>query len=168
MKRIGLVLSALLLALASTTTFAQGKGSQPIVTADYVSADGAYVAVRVIRHKDGSITGAGEWLYPDPENDFVIDVDQADISLDGTSAYLSGWVYFSGLSRRYVLKLIDNGEGHSATGPDMESYVWTFANPLRNLDYPNNFRPRLDNPGSFGLTSWFEIAAGNIQVHAGG
>jgi hypothetical protein len=139
--------------------------SRPLVNADYEASDGSKANIHVVVHADGSVTGSGRWRYPDPEANIDIDIDQWDISADGKAVYLSGRISIgSSIRARYVVKLIDNGEGETATEPDRESYVVFVNHPGWNLNNPVA-RFYIDNPSAWNLTEWFPIKNGNIQTH---
>jgi opacity protein-like surface antigen len=160
MKRI-FVLAALLVCCAASTAFAQ---STTVVSAGYNAIDGAHATIHLVAHVDGSLTGSGKWIYPDHMNNVYIEIDQWELSVDGKAVYLSGEITFAGFSGRYVVKLIDNGEGKNASEPDRESFVVFNASPTWNLDNPFA-RQLIDDPTLWGLTEWFPILGGNIQVH---
>jgi len=139
--------------------------SRPLVNADYDASDGAKANIHVVVNADGSIAGFGRWRYPNPEANIDIDIDQWDISADGKEVYLSGRISIgSSIMARYVVKLIDSGEGQTAPEPDRESYVIIVNHPSWNLNNPIA-RYYLDNPSAWGLTEWFPIKGGNIQAH---
>ena len=164
MKRSILGLVSLLLVCASSKAFAQ---SSTVLSAGYNTIDGAHATINLVVHANGSLTGSGKWIYPDHANNIYIEIDQWDISDDGKAVYLSGEVTFGDTpGGRYVLKLIDNGEGKKASEPDRESYIIPLNSPTWNLNDPLA-RMLLDNPGMYpGLTEWFPIQGGNIQVRA--
>src|SRR5262245_24673975 len=119
--------------------------SRPLVNADYLALDGARANIHVVAHSDGSVTGFGRWRYPNPESNIDIEIDQWGISDDGSAVYLSGRIAIgSSIRARYVVKLMDNGEGKNATEPDRESYVIFSNNPVWNLNNPTA-RLLLDN-----------------------
>ncbi len=163
MKRSVALFCTLLFALSCTLAFGQGK---PIVSAGYVASDGAHASIHVVRHANGTVSGSGQWRYPDSAQNLTIEVDQAEFSADGKSVYLSGNVYSAGFSfiPRYVIKLIDSGEGFKASDTDRESYMIIDPSPLWTLGNPFA-RFLLDTPAAYGLADWFAIRSGNIQVH---
>jgi hypothetical protein len=160
MKRI-LVLVALLVCCTTGVAFAQGT---PVVSASYNTFDDAHATIHLVAHSNGSLTGSGKWIYADPMNNVYIEIDQWELSDDGKAVYLSGEVTTAGFSGRYVLKLFDNGEGKKAFEPDRESFVVGSTSPTWNLDDPFA-RLLVDDPTVWGLTEWFPILGGNIQVH---
>jgi hypothetical protein len=164
----------MLVMVCTANALAQGKS---VVTGGWSSVSGSLDTIdpgasvkataSVIKFGDGRVSGSVRWIYPEgsPLTVFELVVDEAEFNGDGTAVYLGGRVYSDGVpGARGVLKLIDNGEGENAPGPDRESYVVISAQTNWSINLAAA-RFYLDTPTVFQVNDWFEAVRGNIQIH---
>jgi hypothetical protein len=158
-----------LVAIACTSLAPQvlADPTRPILNADFVSgADQAQAMMQVKQLPDGTATGGGMWLYPNPDDNLIVTVDQAYVGPDGLSVSFSGWLTTGlGDRYRYIGRLYDNGEGKKAVDVDRETYLVISTNPAFNLDDPDT-EIYLGDPAFWGLAEWFPVESGNIQVRS--